>query len=260
MPPTSISSICSAAPTRRNRTGRGRLRATDYFNRLAPRVTAALSVPTASGPLYDVDTRLRPSGTDGMLAVSLESFARYQSEQAWTWEHMALTRARPVFGSAEGRAELQAVIDATLGRPRDPARLIADAVAMRAEMASHKAAEGPVRHQARRGRAGRPRIRRPHAPAQAQYRPPSPSRGRARGAGRGRPGRRRDRSGASPSDPDAGHVPAGLAGIGRAARRDQAAGRRRLRPCRLERFACGARRGAAEGGGAVAPRWRRPTA
>jgi glutamate-ammonia-ligase adenylyltransferase len=118
------------------------LRATDYFNRLAPRVTAALSVPTASGPLYDVDTRLRPSGTDGMLAVSLESFERYQQEQAWTWEHMALTRARPVFGSGEGRAALQSVIDKTLARPRDPDRLAADAVAMRAEMAAHKAPRG----------------------------------------------------------------------------------------------------------------------
>jgi glutamate-ammonia-ligase adenylyltransferase len=118
------------------------LRATDYFNRLAPRVTAALSVPTASGPLYDVDTRLRPSGTDGMLAVSLESFERYQEEQAWTWEHMALTRARPVFGSGEGRADLQAVIDKTLARPRDPNRLAADALAMRAEMAAHKAPRG----------------------------------------------------------------------------------------------------------------------
>lgn len=118
------------------------LRATDYFNRLAPRVTAALSVPTASGPLYDVDTRLRPSGTDGMLAVSLESFERYQSEQAWTWEHMALTRARPVFGSPGARAQLQAVIDSTLSRSRDPERLLADAAAMRAEMASHKAPRG----------------------------------------------------------------------------------------------------------------------
>ena len=118
------------------------LRATDYFNRLAPRVTAALSVPTASGPLYEVDTRLRPSGTDGMLAVSLESFARYQSEQAWTWEHMALTRARPVFGSAVARAALQSVIDSTLARKRDPARLVADAVAMRTEMASHKPPRG----------------------------------------------------------------------------------------------------------------------
>ncbi|HEX8482354.1 MAG TPA: bifunctional [glutamine synthetase] adenylyltransferase/[glutamine synthetase]-adenylyl-L-tyrosine phosphorylase [Allosphingosinicella sp.] len=119
------------------------LRATDYFNRLAPRVTAALSVPTASGPLYDVDTRLRPSGTDGMLAVSLESFARYQSDQAWTWEHMALTRARPVFGSTAGRGALRAVIDSTLSGKRDPARLVADAVAMRTEMASHKAPGGP---------------------------------------------------------------------------------------------------------------------
>lgn len=118
------------------------LRATDYFNRLAPRVTAALSVSTASGPLYDVDTRLRPSGTDGMLAVSLESFARYQEEQAWTWEHMALTRARPVFGSGPGRAALQAVIDDTLRKRRDPERLVADAAKMRAEMAAAKAIRG----------------------------------------------------------------------------------------------------------------------
>ncbi len=119
------------------------LRATDYFNRLAPRVTAALSVPTAAGPLYDVDTRLRPSGKDGLLAISLESFARYQCEQAWTYEHMALTRARPVYGSAAGRAGLQAVIDAVLRQERDPARLVADAAAMRREMNVHKPADGP---------------------------------------------------------------------------------------------------------------------
>ena len=119
------------------------LRATDYFNRLAPRVTAALSVPTPAGPLYEVDTRLRPSGRDGMLAVSLEGFEKYQSEQAWTWEHMALLRARPLFGSQDGRARLQAVIDATLRRPRDRARTIADAVRMRREIAQHKPPSGP---------------------------------------------------------------------------------------------------------------------
>jgi glutamate-ammonia-ligase adenylyltransferase len=119
------------------------LRATDYFNRLAPRVTAALSVPTAAGPLYDVDTRLRPSGKDGMLAVSLEGFARYQSEQAWTWEHMALTRARPVFGSAAGRAMLAALVEKILSRPRDPGKLVADVTAMRSEMAAHKPPGGP---------------------------------------------------------------------------------------------------------------------
>jgi [glutamine synthetase] adenylyltransferase / [glutamine synthetase]-adenylyl-L-tyrosine phosphorylase len=118
------------------------LRATDYFNRLAPRVNAALSVPTAAGPLYEVDTRLRPSGKDGLLAVSLPSFADYQAQRAWTWEHMALTRARPVYGSAEGRAALQAVVDETLRLRRDAAKVTADAVAMRAEMARHKPAAG----------------------------------------------------------------------------------------------------------------------
>jgi [glutamine synthetase] adenylyltransferase / [glutamine synthetase]-adenylyl-L-tyrosine phosphorylase len=119
------------------------LRATDYFNRLAPRVTAALSVPTAAGPLYDVDTRPRPSGKDGLLAISLESFETYQARSAWTFEHMALTRARPVYGSAAGRAALKAVVDAALRRDRDPARLVADALAMRREMDLHKPADGP---------------------------------------------------------------------------------------------------------------------
>ncbi|WP_342773189.1 glutamine-synthetase adenylyltransferase [Alteraurantiacibacter aquimixticola] len=75
-----------------------------YFNRLATRVTAALSVPTAEGALYEVDTRLRPQGNQGPLAVSLESFAKYQQEDAWTWEHMALCRARPLFGPDAARA------------------------------------------------------------------------------------------------------------------------------------------------------------
>jgi len=119
------------------------LRATDYFNRLAPRVTAALSVPTAAGPLYDVDTRLRPSGQDGLIAISLESFAAYQGDAAWTFEHMALTRARPVYGSAEARAALKSVIDAVLGQKREPAKLLADALAMRREMAAHKKPGGP---------------------------------------------------------------------------------------------------------------------
>jgi glutamate-ammonia-ligase adenylyltransferase len=119
------------------------LSATDYFNRLAPRVTAALSVPTAAGPLYEVDTRLRPSGKSGLIAISLPSFADYQRERAWTWEHMALTRARPVFGSNAGREALQQLLDATLRTPRDRGKLIADAVAMRADMARHKAPAGP---------------------------------------------------------------------------------------------------------------------
>ena len=123
--------------------GRRPLGATQYYNRLAQRVTGALSVPTASGPLYEVDTRLRPSGAQGLLSVSIESFAQYQRESAWTWEHMALTRARPIYGGPEVRAAVAAIIDKTLRRPRDAEKLVADAVKMRNEMARHKPPSGP---------------------------------------------------------------------------------------------------------------------
>jgi [glutamine synthetase] adenylyltransferase / [glutamine synthetase]-adenylyl-L-tyrosine phosphorylase len=124
---------------------------THYFNRLAQRVTAALSVPTAEGALYEVDTRLRPQGAQGPLAVSFDSFARYQREEAWTWEHMALARARPLTGSAAARAELQAIIAEVLGRPRDPATLRGDVLRMRAEMAAHKPPRGPLDAKLQRG-------------------------------------------------------------------------------------------------------------
>lgn len=120
------------------------LGATQYFNRLAQRITNALSVATASGPLYEVDTRLRPSGAQGLLAVSLDSFARYQREEAWTWEHLALTRARPVFGSAAARTALTAVLDETLQRPRDFEALARQAVKMRGDIARHKPPAGEL--------------------------------------------------------------------------------------------------------------------
>lgn len=120
------------------------LGAVHYYNRLAQRVSAALSVPTAAGPLYDIDTRLRPSGAQGPLVVSLDGFARYQREDAWTWEHMALTRARAIFGSDSARAAVAAVIDEVLATPRDRAKIVADAVEMRNEMARHKPPAGPL--------------------------------------------------------------------------------------------------------------------
>ena len=114
------------------------LGATLYFNRLAARVSAALSVPTAEGALYEVDTRLRPQGTQGMLCVSTDSFARYQSEEAWTWEHMALARARVLFASAAARGEVEEVIEGVLMAPRSEAKLRQDVLEMRAKMAAHK--------------------------------------------------------------------------------------------------------------------------
>jgi glutamate-ammonia-ligase adenylyltransferase len=85
-----------------------------------------------------VDVRLRPQGAKGMLVVSLEAFEQYQREEAWTWEHMAMCRARPVFGSTALRQRAQGVIRDILCLDRDPARIVADAVKMRAEMERHK--------------------------------------------------------------------------------------------------------------------------
>ena len=120
------------------------LTATDYYNRLASRIVASLSVPTAAGPLYEVDTRLRPEGAKGMLAVHVAAFDAYQREQAWTWERMALTRARPVYGTREGRARITTLIDTLLRLPTDPAATRADAKRMRWEMARHKPPTGSL--------------------------------------------------------------------------------------------------------------------
>ena len=124
--------------------GRRPLGATLYFNRLAQRITAALSVPTAEGALYEVDTRLRPSGDQGPLAVSLGSFERYQREQAWTWEHMALARARVVYGPPEGRAALERIVRDVLTLKRDPDKLRGEVLEMRARMAEHKPAKSAL--------------------------------------------------------------------------------------------------------------------
>ena len=120
------------------------LGATLYYNRLAQRLTGALSVATAAGPLYPIDTRLRPSGAKGPLAVSLDSFSRYQREEAWTWEHMALTRARPVFGSTAARAAANAVIEAVLTGARPDRDIASQARTMRADMLAHKPPQGPL--------------------------------------------------------------------------------------------------------------------
>ena len=132
------------APADARATGAKSLSATDYFNRLASRVTAALGTPTAAGPLYDVDTRLRPQGAQGMLAVSLTSFEAYQRGEAWTWEHMALCRARPLTGSSAAQAKVCDLVKSILATPRDAAKTRADATAMRAEIARHKPPAGAL--------------------------------------------------------------------------------------------------------------------
>ena len=120
------------------------LAATDYYNRLASRVSAALSIPTAAGPLYEVDTRLRPQGGQGMLAVAVDAFEHYQRREAWTWEHMALCRARPLTGSPAAQKKIADLVCAILTDLADPAKIRADAAEMRTEMARHKPPAGPL--------------------------------------------------------------------------------------------------------------------
>ncbi len=105
-----------------------------YFTRFGQRYLSALTSPTAEGILYDVDMRLRPSGNAGPLATSFNAFMKYHAEAAWTWERMALTRARIVVGEGEFKNELGAAIRNILTEPREPDALLRDVADMRARI------------------------------------------------------------------------------------------------------------------------------
>lgn len=124
-------------------TGPTPLSASAWFNRVGQRLIAALSVSTAAGSLYNVDTRLRPSGENGLLVISLDSFRRYQSEQARLWEHMALTRARPVAALPRDAAAVQTVLQSILAMPREAKAVLPEVRALRRHMEKHKPAAGP---------------------------------------------------------------------------------------------------------------------
>jgi glutamate-ammonia-ligase adenylyltransferase len=111
------------------------LPAAAYFARLSQRLIGAITAPTAEGRLYAVDMRLRPSGEAGPIASHFAGFARYQRESAWTWEHMALTRARPVAGDAELCRRIAETLAAVLCSPRDPEKLLVDVADMRRRIA-----------------------------------------------------------------------------------------------------------------------------
>ena len=113
-----------------------------WFTRFTQRLIAALSAPTGEGTLYEIDMRLRPSGGAGPVAVSLPAFKRYQVEEAWTWEHMALTRLRPVAGdpalAAEAMRHAVSAITARAGREE----ILSDVANMRERMRTEKPAAG----------------------------------------------------------------------------------------------------------------------
>jgi glutamate-ammonia-ligase adenylyltransferase len=118
--------------------GKRRLYGSQYFARLTQRLINALTAQTNYGALYDVDMRLRPSGRAGPLATQIGGFTSYQETEAWTWEHMALTRARVVTATPEFGARVEKVIREILQRPRDAALIAGDVVEMRAAIAKEK--------------------------------------------------------------------------------------------------------------------------
>lgn len=115
------------------------LDATRYYARMTQRLISALSAPTSEGVLYEVDMRLRPSGNKGPVATRITSFAKYQEEEAWTWEHMALTRARVICGDETLAAETEATIRHILDRKRDVGAIAKDVGEMRGLIEEEKA-------------------------------------------------------------------------------------------------------------------------
>jgi [glutamine synthetase] adenylyltransferase / [glutamine synthetase]-adenylyl-L-tyrosine phosphorylase len=122
-----------------------------YYARLSQRLIGAITAPTAEGRLYEVDMRLRPSGASGPIASSLASFVQYQRESAWTWEHMALTRARPVAGGAILQTRIADAVCSVLASPRDARGLLVDVSDMRRRIADENPRPSPWDLKNRRG-------------------------------------------------------------------------------------------------------------
>ena len=124
------------------------LPASQYFTRLSQRFINALSALTAEGRLYEVDMRLRPAGAAGPIASQLEAFAEYQRESAWTWEQMALTRARVIAAPAALEAAITGIIRKVLSARRDPAALLRNVANMRGLIEREHATTSPwdVKH------------------------------------------------------------------------------------------------------------------
>jgi glutamate-ammonia-ligase adenylyltransferase len=123
--------------------GKRPLHGSQYFGRLTQRLIGALTVQTNYGVLYPVDMRLRPSGRSGPVATQIDGFKSYQEHEAWTWEHMALTRARVVSATPGFSSRVEAVTREVLCRQRDVPAIAGDVVDMRGAIATEKGDADP---------------------------------------------------------------------------------------------------------------------
>ncbi len=113
-----------------------------YYARLTQALVTALTAPMPEGKLYEVDMRLRPSGRQGPVATSIDAFKSYQLTEAWTWEHLALTRARPIAGNAELGAEVEAFRAEVFAAKGQGATVLSDVADMRLRLQAAKPALG----------------------------------------------------------------------------------------------------------------------
>lgn len=113
-----------------------------YYARLTQAMITALSAPMSQGKLYDVDMRLRPSGNQGPVATSWQAFQSYQREEAWVWEHLALTRAQVVAGPSDLATDVESLREEVIAQKRDLAKTVGEVVAMRRRIQEAKTPEG----------------------------------------------------------------------------------------------------------------------
>jgi glutamate-ammonia-ligase adenylyltransferase len=125
-----------------------------FYARLGQRIIHMLTTRTPSGILYEVDMRLRPNGNSGLLVTSLKAFERYQLEDAWTWEHQALVRARAVVGDPAVMEGFNTVRQTVLCRERDVAKLQTDVAEMRNKMADSLDRSNEELFDVKQGRGG----------------------------------------------------------------------------------------------------------
>ncbi|MFY8274292.1 bifunctional [glutamate--ammonia ligase]-adenylyl-L-tyrosine phosphorylase/[glutamate--ammonia-ligase] adenylyltransferase [Pseudoalteromonas sp. SSDWG2] len=125
-----------------------------FYLKLAQRLMHLFNTRTASGILYELDTRLRPEGASGLLAINIESFLHYQQTQAWTWEHQALTRARIIYGREELTQRFNEIRQLILTQPRDTEKLREDVVQMREKMRQHLSKDSPMMFDLKQGAGG----------------------------------------------------------------------------------------------------------
>tara|TARA_Y100000814_G_scaffold24612_3_gene16333 strand:- start:483 stop:2876 length:2394 start_codon:yes stop_codon:yes gene_type:complete len=125
------------APREATTTGAKSIEAQQFYIKLAQRIMHLLNTKTLFGQLYETDLRLRPSGNAGLLCCHLDGFKRYQQEEAWTWEHQALVRARGVCGDKTLLTQFADVRAEILGQPRDKAALRDEVCKMRTKMRQH---------------------------------------------------------------------------------------------------------------------------